>query len=297
MKNSGRRGTCGFTLLELLVVIAIIATLAALLMPALAAAKRKAKLAVCQSNFHQISVDCYVYASDCNDYFPRCTVGGANPPPVFNNRGDAHYTYYVYGTKHGSVTPNNLPYTSLPQGIAYLPGQIPGDFWDCLGYLYETRMMGSGKALFCPSFPATSLLSAAQYSKPAFMSTDATGMVRDTMLYNPRVTETTSQINGGFPRKYQKTSSIVPAKLFGTDYLATPGSDVSYSAPLTYFTPDAFAHYPSKGFDVLFTDGSVKFVRSIPAFNTVANGQLVTAETPASAAQYDQIYNELENGN
>jgi len=69
MKNNSQKKA--FTLIELLVVIAIIAILAAMLLPALAAAKRKAYRIQCVNNLKEDGVAFKLWAGDNNDRYPQ----------------------------------------------------------------------------------------------------------------------------------------------------------------------------------------------------------------------------------
>ena len=86
MKNKSQKKLSkqrGFTLIELLVVIAIIAILAALLLPALASAKDRAKRIACLNNLKQFNLASVMSAQDNQERYPDCAegTGGSETDP------------------------------------------------------------------------------------------------------------------------------------------------------------------------------------------------------------------------
>ncbi len=140
--------TKGFTLIELLVVIAIIAILAAMLLPALAKAKEKAKRINCVSNLRQWGLAVQMYSSDNGDVLPRDGMTGT----TYGSSGGGQYPGPSMTANDG--TPDD-PYA----WFNLLPGLI-GDrtlsqFWHDTASTDPTVKMpfpgGKGKIWQCPS--------------------------------------------------------------------------------------------------------------------------------------------------
>lgn len=115
MKRRSARNSA-FTLIELLVVIAIIAILAAMLLPALSAAKQRAWTISCTSNLRQINLGMALFADDSQGLFPKS--GGdipwnvTNPDSPSNSWMQQIYSYVqntnAYHCPSNKLVPQNV---------------------------------------------------------------------------------------------------------------------------------------------------------------------------------------------
>jgi prepilin-type N-terminal cleavage/methylation domain-containing protein/prepilin-type processing-associated H-X9-DG protein len=144
----------GFTLIELLVVIAIISILAALLFPAFAQAREKARQITCASNMRQLGLAFQQYVED-NDGMLAGAAAGA--PGTGATGGWMYYSSYdpvgltsSFDPTRGSIYPfvrNKAVYVCLDDS----PGQKEGDSYaynSCL--TDDARQVPSGPGLLWP---------------------------------------------------------------------------------------------------------------------------------------------------
>ena len=162
MNRLQNRNFRGFTLIELLVVIAIVAILAAMLLPALARAKRSAIRMQCTNNQKQQMIALFMYAGENSDTLPDGTGGvwawdmdGALANLMINY-GTQPITWYDpgtspkfgpvdwFGTNQYSDVPGNSPSLwtwgngSTPLPYPY-PNVAPGTGVRVVGYAQPSQ--------------------------------------------------------------------------------------------------------------------------------------------------------------
>lgn len=257
-----------FTLIELLVVIAVIAILAALLLPALSAAKLRAWTTSCASNLHQLDLAGNMYLNDRNSLV---TYAEGYSGPI-----SSEYAYNWLSTLINNISHDDkvrlCPAASQPNpGNTYIKGGDAAHCWvtqapDVVtnegsyainGWMYEPRTW----IAFNGSFPG-----GGGSSGPRGGSSSQLGMPFNTPSGIHHPSHTPFFCDGNWPDTFPCVTTTLDNYHYGQDFniilLARHGARPPYSARL-----QSPLNNTANGINVAFADGHVQFQRLGDLFN------------------------------
>lgn len=232
----------GFTLIELLVVISIIAVLVSILVPALSAARGRARSLFCITQLRQLSFAAILYGNTNNDRLPYALL----PSRVIEG---IRYEYAWNGI-HGFQDSSD-PVVTLP-GLLWEGSTIPMNIHQC------------------PSFKGTAMWAGDEYAGYNYNTSYIGSPINNPPVMTPSISNIRNSSgcalfgDGGYGDEDRKANKFMRSPIYDNNDRQQRDNDNGASGALGWVRASgtqAFRHY--EGTNVSYADGHAKRVANL----------------------------------